>query len=97
MNSDHQAISALEMYRSDLQLEEAIQAILQDQTTSKKEKTRLLRQLQAHSPDSHLRSHVQYYLNSIQINIKSLIYWLLSILSISLFGIYTIYRLFGNL
>ncbi len=97
MFSDNQNLSALEMYRSDLQLEKEMQAILQDHMTSKKEKKRLLRELQAHTQNPHLRSHVQYYLNSIQTNIKRLIYWMLSIVSIVLFEIYTFFRLFENI
>lgn len=97
MFTDNQNLSALEMYKSDLQLEKEIQTILQDQMTSKKEKTKLLRKLQAHTASPHLSSHVQYYLNSIQTNIKRLIYWILSIVSIALFGIYTFLRLYENI
>ena len=85
-------MSPLEIYQADLTLEKDIQAILQNKSL-KKEKKRLLRALQDESCNAHLRSHVQYYLDMLQVKTYDILLNLLSTFIISGFFLYTILRL----
>ena len=86
-------MSPLEIHQADLTLEKDIQAILQNKSLRKKEKKRLLRALQDESCNAHLRSHVQYYLDMLQVKTYDILLNLLSTFIISGFFLYTILRL----
>lgn len=83
----------IELHHADISLEKDIQKILHNRKSGKKEKIKLLRALQDQSCNAHLRSHVQYYLDSLQPNPAKLLLDLLSITAVATFFIYAAVRL----
>ena len=83
----------IELHHADISLEKDIQKILHNRKSGKKEKSKLLRALQDQSCNAHLRSHVQYYLDSLQPNPAKLLLDLLSITAVATFFIYAAVRL----
>ncbi len=86
-------MSPLEIYQSDIVLEKEITDILQNRSLRKKEKIKLLRALQDRSCNTHLRSHVQYYLDMLQTKPYDILLDVLSVFFVTGFFLYTILRL----
>ena len=86
-------MSPLEIYQADLALENDIQTILQSKSLSKKEKKRRLRELQNEACNAHLRSHVQYYLDMLQVKTYDILLDILSVFIVAGFFLYTIFKL----
>ena len=76
----------VELHHADISLEKDIQKILHNRKSGKKEKIKLLRALQDQSYRAHLRSHVQYYLDSLQPNPAKILLDLCSIATILAFA-----------
>ena len=84
----------IELHHADFSLEKGIKKILHNrQSGKKKKKSKLLRALQDQSYRAHLRSHVQYYLDSLQPNPAKILLDLCSIATILAFAAYAAIRL----
>jgi len=86
-------LQPVELHHADISLEKDIKKILHNRKSGKKEKSKLLRALQDQSFSAHLRSHVQYYLVSLQPNPAKILLDLCSIATILAFAAYAAIRL----
>ena len=85
-------LQPIELHHADISLKKTIHNILYNRKSGKKEKIKLLRALQDQSCNAHLRSHVQYYLDSLPNPAKILLDFC-SIATIFAFAAYAAIRL----
>ena len=86
-------LQPIELHHADISLEKDIKKSCITESQEKKKKSKLRRALQDQSFSAHLRSHVQYYLVSLQPNPAKLLLDLLSITAVATFFIYAAVRL----
>ena len=83
----------VEIHHADISLDNSIQEILNNCYIGKKEKKKLLTALQDQSCNAHLRSHVHYYLDTLQTSPSKILLDLLSIIAVVVFITYAAIRL----
>lgn len=94
--SDKEPMNSFDLYRAHALLEEEIQNILQDKNLSRKRKRQCLRALEESCSNSHLRSHVRYYLDLLEPKIHALFLNIASVFAVAAFFAYTILRIVNH-
>ena len=89
----YKKLSPLDLYNADQLLEEDIQIIIQNHQLTRKEQLSKLIELEKSISNIHLKSHVQYYYDSLKPNSGERVKTFISFAVVIVFFLYTLFQL----